>query len=198
MSEALTFGAIRELNRKEQREPQLQFLQPDFYAQLSSYVSGKYRAIEEAKSRGSEFSSEILEQHEKEMHNARVAIKNLYDTRVKKILLLAWESASFDSIVDISPMTREEREIFDAAYALVKGSKDRTVRDIFTKKEIAALEPVKTEVKEAKVRVKMLEAIQAFVGADLQTYGPYAAGEDVSLPEKNAGLLVEKGKAAKL
>ncbi len=45
------------------------------------------------------------------------------------------------------------------------------------------------------VTVTITEAVSAFMGVDLEAYGPFEAGDEATLPAKNADVLVEQGKA---
>lgn len=48
---------------------------------------------------------------------------------------------------------------------------------------------------DARQRIKLLEEVPEFMGVDLEAYGPFDEGEEVAVPEKNAEVLIDQGKA---
>lgn len=49
------------------------------------------------------------------------------------------------------------------------------------------------KVTEKFLRVRFTQDFPAFVGFDMETYGPYTAGEEAVIPYRNALLLYEQG-----
>lgn len=48
------------------------------------------------------------------------------------------------------------------------------------------------------VRVEAVEAIPAFLGIDLKSYGPYSRGETAAVPRENAAVLFQHNKAKEI
>ncbi|MDY6774043.1 MAG: hypothetical protein SVS85_02485 [Candidatus Nanohaloarchaea archaeon] len=51
---------------------------------------------------------------------------------------------------------------------------------------------------EGKVTVEVQEQISEFMGTDLEAYGPFEEGEEVKVPEENANVLEQQGKAERV
>jgi len=43
--------------------------------------------------------------------------------------------------------------------------------------------------------VKITSDVPEFMGTDLEPYGPFEAGDEASIPEENAEILVNRGNA---
>jgi len=51
------------------------------------------------------------------------------------------------------------------------------------------------EVRISKLRLKFLQAVPAFIGKQLESYGPFSADQEAEIPEELAKLLIRQGKA---
>jgi DNA replication initiation complex subunit (GINS family) len=58
--------------------------------------------------------------------------------------------------------------------------------------------PESTKKEEKKILVRLLQAIPAIVGADMETYGPFKEEEITALPIENAEALIKRGIAVKV
>lgn len=182
---AITFAALREGQRKERDSPQLQLLPPNFFEEVNEYFKDKSSLAAEAATREGSFGEQLAHSHKEELQNAATILKDLIDRRTRKILMLGWEAATTNGIVDTSSMAHGERELFDSVHDLVK-------------KAESEVKKVQAKVAKAKPMVEFLDDVAAFVGSDMTTYGPFAKGASAELPEKNVHLLVSKGKARQL
>lgn len=193
---AMNFAALREAQRKERENPNtLQPLPSNFYDELSGYFSEKTKAVKEAKGREGDFGNAVAEQHEKELENARSAFKDLFERRLKKISKLALESADDGTMtVDATQMTEAEREMFDGLFRHFREGKKAILSAVFAPKggQEGTLKKAQTGT---RLRVRLTSDVPSFVGSDMASYGPYTKGAVAELPERNAKLLVEKGRA---
>lgn len=193
---AMNFAGLREAQRKERENPNtLQPLPSNFYDELSGYFSEKTKAVKEAKGREGDFGNAVAEQHEKELENARSAFKDLFERRLKKISKLALESADDGTMtVDATQMTEAEREMFDGLFRHFREGKKAILSAVFAPKggQEGTLKKAQTGT---RLRVRLTSDVPSFVGSDMASYGPYTKGAVAELPERNAKLLVEKGRA---
>ncbi len=193
---AMNFAALREAQRKERENPNtLQPLPSNFYDELSGYFSEKTKAVKEAKGREGDFGNAVAEQHEKELENARSAFKDLFERRLRKISKLALESADDGTMtVDATQMTEAEREMFDGLFRHFREGKKAILSAVFAPKggQEGTLKKAQTAT---RLRVRLTSDVPSFVGSDMASYGPYSKGAVAELPERNATLLVEKGRA---
>jgi hypothetical protein len=84
---------------------------------------------------------------------------------------------------------KEERE---------RVEREKAEREAEYQRRLSEAERRAREMEERRVKmvtVKILRDMPSFVGIDFKTYGPFKAGETVSLPEGNAAVLIEKGVA---
>ena len=100
------------------------------------------------------------------------------------------------------PLESQGLRIRDVVKILKKGEKGNVppvLREEILDKALAGemtdISPSEKQEEPEKYDVEVLEDVQAFMGTDLNLYGPYSSGEKVELPEKYAKLLVDKGKA---
>ncbi len=193
---AMNFAGLREAQRKERENPNtLQPLPSNFYDELSGYFSEKTKAVNEAKGREGDFGNAVAEQHEKELENARSAFKDLFERRLKKISKLALESADDSTMtVDATQMTEAEREMFDGLFRHFREGKKAILSAVFAPKggQEGTLKKAQTGT---RLRVRLTSDVPSFVGSDMASYGPYTKGAVAELPERNAKLLVDKGRA---
>ncbi|MBI4182068.1 MAG: DNA replication complex GINS family protein [Candidatus Aenigmarchaeota archaeon] len=111
-----------------------------------------------------------------EVATAKRLLQELLDARERKLLVAAFYFVR--SGVKVDHLLPEEKALFERVCALLREFQ-----------EARTLPPAGD--------VEFLLDTPAFVGTDLQTYGPYKPGDRAPLPPAVASLLVQKG-AAKL
>ncbi len=189
----VTFEEIREFHRKEKSTPKLIQLPPDFWKSVADYFSEKMKKYEELKNTSSRFTDKVLTQFERELRNAGRVLLELYTLREKKMLMLAWGEAGGNK-ADIRALTPEEGELYRKIVEELKKGRDAILANALAGEKSEKREKVK-EKQEDTMRVKILDKVPAFLGTDLNLYGPYEPEQTVSLPPRYAKLLIEKGKA---
>jgi DNA replication initiation complex subunit (GINS family) len=190
----LSFEDLRDAQRKERSNPGIQPLKAEFWKDVAGYVSNKMEKYDELREGSSRFTDKVVAKFEREMRNAARVIVELYALRERKIIMLAWSEVATEEKTDTRPLAPEERELFQQLVRVLKGVR-QNVLDSALAGEESEVKPGKKETEHEKLRVAILEEVQAFMGTDLNLYGPYSAGEEVELPERYAKLLVDKGKA---
>ena len=241
----LTFQFLRELQKKERQNAELQPIDQNFYKLVAEYVGRKSRLAEQKSSFQSvEDSSDNLEK-------IIPIIRDIFNRRETKIingaLMVARSGAEFKNMLieekilfhhtrtgvsenrkrldDIlngvilnvklegqdngelpTPQQNELSEIKQALELTSNGldsSHPSTNPDQAPTKESQEYSsnsidnPLSTIPTAQKVKIKVLIEIPAFVGEDLDTYGPWKSGEEVECPSMVADIFLRTGKAEK-
>ena len=135
------------------------------------------------------------------MRNVNRIVKELLMARYRKLVRTIDETQKIPSDM----LTSEEVKIcegflpFAAAYREL--IRNMMVGQTLTIKQAGAAElteSVEEGIKHDSERVvlRFLKAIPAIIGADMKTYGPFAAEDVASVPAENAKILVKQGFAA--
>ena len=118
-----------------------------------------------------------------ELDNAKRLLQDLLEIRERKILTLALHFVR--SGVSPNGMVREELDFFNSVVAALKEFQSR-------KKLLVEGKP------ENRWLLAMLADVPEFLDLKLRKYGPYKQGDMATIPEENARLLVDGGKAKKM
>jgi DNA replication factor GINS len=177
--------------QREINEAPLGGLPSDFYARVAEYLKRIKEAggVQDQKS----VKANLLA---KEAANAQRMLEELLGARYKKIIKVTTKQRK----VPRELLTLEETQMCETfasfAEAYQKFSKNLL--------QEAAVEPIKVQIKpppkpEQPTRklqaVRFVKAIPAIMGADMKSYGPFAAEDVASLPALNAQILVKQGLA---
>ncbi|MBR9689814.1 MAG: hypothetical protein GOV01_02885 [Candidatus Altiarchaeota archaeon] len=190
----LSFELLRDAHRKEKSNPGIQPLKSEFWKEVAEYFSKKMEKYQELRNNTSRFTDKVLAKFEREMRNAANVVIEFYALRERKIILMSWSEVATDEKTDTRPLTPEEKDFFTRLVSVMRGVRN----DILDKSlagEESEMAPPKKEETPKTFEVKITEDVQAFMGTDLNLYGPYSKGKKVELPEKYAKLLADKGKA---
>ncbi|MFH1511525.1 MAG: hypothetical protein ABIF10_07580, partial [Candidatus Woesearchaeota archaeon] len=110
----VTYETLFELLRLEKSRSELQKLSPTFFVDVSSYVADKQAILSETEKKNDLFASAEREKIKVQLDNIRRLIKDLYDRREQKILLVAVNKSKTGSdIIDTGAMLKEERMLFE-------------------------------------------------------------------------------------
>jgi DNA replication initiation complex subunit (GINS family) len=183
MPEMITYETIRAAYREEKKEG-LQPLPKEFWSACAKWIAAK---VEKYK-RNSELKD--LE----DIENAKSMLKDLFDRRERKILLLAMHHVR--SSAAPKNLLPEEEGFFDSSVKLLRNARrDILERVISAKGPSSPKKTSKTQPKPAQNRldVIVLEEIPAFVGTDEVEYGPLRPGDEINLPKDVAELLIKRG-----
>ncbi len=198
MAEVITYETLREIQRNERRSEKLSDLSDDFYESVNSYLNR-------------DAHDEVTQT---ELRNAREIIMDIKERRERKILNQALRAVRANEQADINEMTSAEKKLFDEIVnVLIKyketienngksgetngksaESKSEESEDTSENDNTPINEPENEKGKDY-IKVKILEDVPQIVGADLEDYGPFKAGDIVELPAENAKIFIESGKA---
>jgi DNA replication factor GINS len=179
--------------QREIDDPTLGGLPQDFYAKIAEYL----RRIKE--------EDEVLDKKsvkmnllEHESANVERMLKELLGARYRKIIKTVTKTQKLPSEL----LTAEEARMCETFADFTK-SYHKFADDLMQGQLI--VEPIKVTVRvETKApapqphkrsTVRFLKSIPAIMGADMKSYGPFAAEDVASLPPQNAQILVKQGLA---
>ncbi len=206
-----TYEHLFDVLRRERSREEIQELEEGFYKQANDFISQQEAALKEADALSS--STDSLRT---QLQNSKKLLRELYDRREKKLLLLALNKVRTNSsIIDTSSVLEEEQPLLDDLLSALKQSRKnvmphapapRTVARKKTPKKPAAdsnKKPVAKQTKKtpsseqvaAQMRIKVTASVPKFMGTNSKTYGPYDAGKEVALPKRIANILIKKGRA---
>jgi DNA replication factor GINS len=176
-SASLALKDVYKMLEKEIETPALQSIEPDTFQKiaeaLGSLKGPVYEGIE-AKVR--DRMVEMLE----------VSSILMIETRQIKI-------SSSEETLDYSKLTDEEKYILDG-----KRESNKRVDEVvaaLVKGRPKVLESISTKMRSKQIVVRFLKPIEAFVGIDMNKYGPYTQEDVASLPFENARSIIDSGGA---
>lgn len=217
----ITYETLFDLLRRERSRNELQTLEPTFYEDVKTYLEEKNNMLVDSNKK---FTSRAEQEKIKiQIKNARKIIKELYETREKKILHLAQSKVKTGSLLlNTTTLLPSEKELFEEAIKLLNKYKDDMLLDILEKQdefkyessqESKAPSPdvsssqndseseepesntVPPSINSDEVKIQLNTNLPKFVGLDQKIYGPYSKGDVLTLPSNVANLLISKGRA---
>ena len=189
----MSYKRLRDMAREEKSNPALSRIPDDFYPSIEAFLSSKFSEMESNRS--------VLQM--REFENATAVIREIAQIRQQKILFKAIRSRGEHGKTD--GMTREEHGIYDRFCGILEeeNGKLSSVLARFESKKQAAAPPEKTVAAETGEkgkfkRLRFIRDIQAYVGMDRQTIGPFKPGEEGTLPDEEAKLLLKEKMAEEI
>jgi DNA replication factor GINS len=176
-SASLTLKDIYKILEKEIETPTLQSISPDTFQRIAETLSSlKSEAYEGVEAKVRDRMVEMIE----------VSSMLVMEARQAKI-------SSSEEILDYSKLTDEEKYIIDGKRESNKRTNE--VMAALLKGRPKVLESISVKVRLTQIVVRFLRPIEAFVGIDMNKYGPYAQEDVASLPFENARSIIDGGGA---
>jgi len=221
-TETITFELIRRIQREEQVLPKLTKLPENFYENTKNYLEQKKKiiAIKENKMNILEIKGierlveDIFNRRERKVCNQAIITAR---TGIPPENLTGEEQTFFDSVMQ--PIKFHRVDKLDPIFAITQSVKlpepEIQAAEIEIKNKIkAGIEnEIETEIETVTapevavpeitspeiilVRARFKEAVPEFIGSDMQTYGPFNAGDIAEIPIENFNLLVDKAERLK-
>ena len=176
-SVSLTLKDIYKILEKEIETPTLQSISSDTFQRIAETLSSlKSEAYEGAEAKVRDRMVEMIE----------ISSMLVMETRQAKI-------SSSEETLDYSKLTDEEKYIIDGKRESSKRTNE--VMSALLKGRPKVLESISVKVRSKQIVVRFLRPIEAFVGIDMNKYGPYAQEDVASLPFENARSIIDGGGA---
>ncbi len=167
----LTFEKIRDMERVEKAEKNLQKMPENFLDDVNEYLNGKKGA-------------DIVE-----ADNVKSVVKRLIELREQKIASLALYSVRTN--MPVENLTSMERELFEEIREALSDFREIMIKKINEPYDIGKIAPAIKDIKDGKERkFRVTRDLPAFVGPDMKTY-TLKKGELLALPDDLATLLVK-------
>ena len=193
--------------RREIDDPTLGGLPQDFYVRIAEYqrhISEDHSALEK--------KSVKVSLLEKEAKNVKRMLYELLDMRYRKIikivtklnkvpveLLASEETKMCQSFVGFANAYKQfSKSLFEGketpiTVTIVQPS--HTVSATIEEKPKTETKPPVIHLTHKRLTLRFNKAIPAIMGADMKSYGPFAAEDVASLPALNAQILIKQGLA---
>jgi DNA replication factor GINS len=171
---------VYKMLRKEIEMPTLQAIELDTFQKVAE-------ALGSLKAQGYEGIESTIRNKMLEM--LATSSRLLIEARQTKIL-------SNEEPLDYSKLTDEEKYILDG-----KRESNRRVDEVISaiiKGRPKVLELISARTRSKQIVVRFLKPIEAFVGIDMNKYGPYQQEDVVSLPLENARSIIDGGGAVEV
>lgn len=183
MDEGITYKRITRIYREETSKRALTPLEPDFFEKLNVYLSDLEAKLKEGG------QPEAQDEYQKACRKR----DQVFRLRSRKIANLAASKAG-GATVDLEPLARPEREMFDAIVETISGTRS-VIYDV-SEPEPVCEPPVEAPIVSDSVVIRILEDVPPFAGVD----GNYdLKKEDVaSLPKNVAKALIKQGVAQEI
>lgn len=178
--------------QREIDDPSLGGLPLDFYSKIAEYLR---RIKEEDKVLDKKSVKMNLLEHESA--NVERMLEELLGARYRKIIKTVTKSQKLPSEL----LTVEEARMCETFADFAKSY--RKFADNLMRGQIAESVKVVTKIEanaevtltHKRSTIRFLKNIPAIMGADMKSYGPFAAEDVASLPPQNAQILVKQGLA---
>ena len=176
-SASLALKDVYKMLEKEIETPTLQSIEPDTLQKIAEALGSlKDQPYEGIEAKVRDRMVEMLE----------ISSILMIETRQVKI-------SSSEEILDYSKLTDEEKYILDG-----KRESNKRVDEVvaaLVKGRPKVLESISAKMHSKQIVVRFLKPIEAFVGIDMNKYGPYAQEDVASLPFENARSIIDSGGA---
>ncbi len=210
----ITYETLFDILRVEKGREDLQELRQTFYREVVAYLRQKKELLKKKEHESGIDAYDELKKMQIQYENIQRIIKEIYNRREKKILLMAVNNSRTNiKSEDGKYLLPEENPLYLSLKQLLDQQRSSLLHHVLQgtfsspelKNEVAASDDVlnpnfliKEEKKEnfaenAMLSVRFLKEIEPFVGPELETYGPFPVGHITELPRQIAEILVEKG-----
>ena len=176
-SGSLTLKDVYKMLEKEIETPTLQSIEPDTFQKIAEALGSlKGQVYEGVEANVRDRMVEMLE----------ISSILMIETRQAKI-------SSSEETLDYSKLTDEEKYILDG-----KRESNKRIDEVMAaliKGRTKVLESISAKMRSKQIVVRFLKPIEAFVGIDMNKYGPYTQEDVASLPFENARSIIDSGGA---
>jgi DNA replication factor GINS len=177
-SGSLTLKDVYKILEKEIETPTLQAIELDTFQKIAEALGGL---------KGQGYEGMEAKVRDKMVEMLATSSCLLIEARQAKIC------SGEESALDYSKLTDEEKYILDG-----KRESNRRVDKVISaivKGRPKVLESISATIRSKQIVVRFLKPIEAFVGIDMNKYGPYQQEDVASLPFENARSIIDGGGA---
>jgi DNA replication initiation complex subunit (GINS family) len=201
----ITYDTLYDILRREKNSSEVQELDPGFFNNVISYLKEKQELLEGKKNDQGLFGFEEKKKVMQQIENAHKLLKDIYEWREKKIILLARDLSRTNSkIANTENLLEEEKQLFDSILSTLDKFRGGIINKILVGEapEMAEkLKPLKStselqEEREASsVLIKFVETVPVFMGPNMEKFGPFEQDQTAELPNEIAQLMIKNNRA---
>ncbi len=173
----LDYDELRKIYRLEKNNSRLAEVDDDFLDLLTDFFKAQKKDYLKS-------LNDLPSIKAKTFSNLKKIIGEIFSIREKKLLNKAL-IASRTGDLEKEPMSLQEAQTLEALL-LVLNKHQSILNNIFNGK------PKSEKGVLGKVSLKIIQSVPAFMGADMEEYGPFTKDKSVALPEKIALLLISR------
>ena len=204
----INYETIYDLLRREKQRDDIQKLEPGFYPDLVDYIRNKTALLTKSKDKHDLFSAADNAEVRTQIENIQSMIKDLYERREKKIIMMALnQSRTGSSLIDTSSLLTPEKEFFEEIIVTM----DRFRKGILERLSLGEMPDIESRcapspspaqealsVTKTTKLVRFLKPVPKFVDEELEVYGPFQEDDMASLPLEIADVLINKERAEEM
>ncbi len=195
----LTYETLYEMLRREKGREELQELPTAFLSDTTQYLKEKEERFENTKHKIDLFSVTEREKLQQQLHNIRRLLRELYERRETKIVHIAMNKSRTNSdLIDTRNLLPLELDLFQKMVKELDDGRQSILGSILSLQAPVNAYTAPVPENPKTVHVKFLQEVPAFVGKELEMYGPFKADDAAYLPEDVADILVKQKQAVEL
>lgn len=180
----MDYEEVRRIHRLEKNTSKLVAVDSDFYDSLAKLVA-EQRKIYLESLKDLSLSANVA----REFLNLRKMIEEIFAMREKKIFSRALvESRTKENSEE--HLAAEEKRMVSSLLGLLERHNE-ILANLFSENN-GKSSGSRKEKEDEEINVEVIAEVPPFIGTDMKEYGPYSAGQKVSLPMKVTKLLVSK------
>jgi DNA replication factor GINS len=176
-SGSLALKDVYKILRKEIETPTLQAIELDTFQKIAEALGSL---------KGQGYEGMEAKVRDKIVEMLATSSRLLIEARQAKL-------CSGEEPLDYSKLTDEEKYILDGKRES-NGRVDKVI-SATVKGRPKVLESISARIRSKQIAVRFLKPIEAFVGIDMNKYGPYQQEDVASLPFENARSIIDSGGA---
>ncbi len=223
----ITYETLFDILRMEKRREDLQELPKTFFCDVVHYMKQKKEILVKKEHEAGIDKADEIKKINIQYENIQKIIKEIYDRREKKIILMALnKSRTRMSTAYAHTLLPQEHEFYEQITQLLDAYRndvaERIIKGVLPKEQIAAVmsslhttnshlsvvsagADLKTEANQTEqitpvetLQIKFLQETEEFVGPELEVYGPFTVNTIAVLPTKLASILIDTGVAIEI
>ncbi len=141
----ITYETLFEMLRLEKNREELQKIDPEFFSHVLTYLREKLQILNASKQ--SIFGDEQQENTRRQLENVKKIIKELYEKREKKLMMMAlFKSRTRTSVMDTSSILKEEQILFSQVVNVLDSFRNTMLMNLMELKEVS----VKAEMQQSE------------------------------------------------
>jgi len=197
----ITYDNLYELLRLEKYKKELQRVDKDFYEKTARYLNEKKTILQGYETKDSVFASQSIIKTKRQLENAYMILKELYEKRESKIVQMAlFNSRTNTSLPDTESLLDEEKKLYNQITDTLLTVRNGILINVLNGKKPELKIEIKLENKNKTPNklVRLLSEVSNFVGEDMNVYGPFKPEDVSNLPMKVADILIKDNKAEEI